>query len=392
MNTPRLNNHIFNLMCSALTVVFFLLSVFVPTLDAKAAERVFPHKDNLIIVIDPGHGGTDTGTQGGRIQERFMNLTTAAALSTRLNMYDGVTVYMTRYDNDTFISLTDRAKFAASVNADFVISVHYNACETHDRFGIETYTSRIPPYNAYGYQLGNLLNQKYEEKYGIFPRGVKTRKGLRTDGDYYTIISANIYRSIPAIIVEHCYADGTVDKVHTENDDLFTSYGITDADAIAEFFGLSSGSLGIDNSGYNEALVNADVNAFNIQTYEDRSAPDDVKLSVINIEPSENYVELKVEATENDGMMMYYEFSLDGGWTWSEPEVWPGANTYQNSYDSSFTLKFRFNDGDRPAILVKGFNRYDGYTKSNMITFIDKFDSKNVPIYRSIAEYVYPQF
>ena len=154
---------------SKILILFLTIAVILlPSADILAAERVFPVREDLVIVIDPGHGGTDTGTQGGRIQERFMNLITAAALSTRLNMYDGVTVYMTRYDNETFLGLTDRAKFAESVNADFVISVHYNACESHDRFGIETYTSRIPPYNAYGYQLGNLLNQRFEEKYGIF--------------------------------------------------------------------------------------------------------------------------------------------------------------------------------------------------------------------------------
>ena len=377
---------------SKILILFLTIAVILlPSADILAAERVFPVREDLVIVIDPGHGGTDTGTQGGRIQERFMNLITAAALSTRLNMYDGVTVYMTRYDNETFLGLTDRAKFAESVNADFVISVHYNACESHDRFGIETYTSRIPPYNAYGYQLGNLLNQRFEEKYGIFPRGVKTRKGLRTDGDYYTIISANIYRKIPAIIIEHCYADGKLDKVHTENDDLFTSYGITDADAIAEFFGLSSESLGIDNSGFNEDLVNADAASFNIQTYEDRSAPDNVKISILSIDPQNNNIEVKIEASENDGMMMYYEYSLDGGWTWSEPVIWPGCDTYKNAFDSDFTMNFDFNEGDRPCIVFKGFNRYDGFTKSNMITFIEKFDSEKTPIYRDIPGYSYPE-
>ena len=368
----------------------FALILF-PANDIKAAERVFPAKDDLVIVIDPGHGGNDTGTQGGRIQERFMNLLTAGALSSRLLMYDNVTVYMTRYDNDTSMSLTDRAKFAESVNADFVISVHYNACESHDRFGIETYTSRIPPYNAYGYQLGNLLNKKYEEKYGICPRGVKTRKGLKTDGDYYTIISANIYREIPAIIIEHCYADGNIDKIHTENDDLFTSYGITDADAIAEFFGLSSAKLGIDNSGFNENLVSADVTSFNMQTYEDRTAPDSVKLTLSSADYTNNSIEVTVDAFENDGMMMYYEYSLDGGWTWSDPIVWPGADTFKNSYDSSFTMKFKFDEGDRPSIVFKGFNRYDGFTRSNTITFMEKFDSSKMPLYRDVLSYTYPE-
>ena len=362
-----------------LAVVLFSL---VPNEQVLAAERVFPHDDNLVIVIDPGHGGTDTGTQGGRIQERFMNLITAQALASRLSMYEGVTVYMTRSDNDTTLSLTDRAKYAASVNADFVFSVHYNACYAHDRFGIEVYTSRVAPYNAYGYQFGILLMHKFEDTYGIFPRGVKTRKGLRTEGDYYTIISANIYREIPAVIIEHCFADGTVDAVHTANNDLFKQYGETDADAIAEYFGLKSSILGLDFTGASDNLIAVNTDNFNDATYEDRTAPDSVNVSVLNVDPSANTVTVKVEAAEADGMMMFYALSTDGGWTWEESKPWPGADTYNGTFDSSFELTLSFEPGDRPVIVVKGFNRYDAFTKSNQITFIDRFNSTDNPLYR----------
>ena len=359
-----------------------LLSIFVPFTTVTASERVFPKDDNLVIVIDPGHGGTDTGTQGGRIQERFMNLITAQALAARLSQYEGVTVYMTRSDNDTTLSLTDRAKYAASVDADFVFSIHYNACYAHDRFGIEVYTSRVSPYNGYGYQFGNLLNHKFEEEYGIFPRGVKTRKGLRTEGDYYTIISANIYREIPAVIIEHCFADGPVDAEHTASNDQFKSYGETDADAVAEYFGLKSLILGMDFSGSSDNLIYADTENFNDATYEDRTAPDSVNVSLTGIDAENNTVTVKVEASESDGMMMFYAISLDGGWTWKESKPWPGADTFNGSYNSSFELTFSFEDGERPDIVVKGFNRYDAYTKSNQITFIDRFNSADKPLYR----------
>lgn len=366
-------------ICLLLSAVFFLLA---PNMRALAAERVFPSDDDLIIVIDPGHGGNDTGTQGGRIQERFMNLMTAQALVERLNMYEGVTVYMTRFDNDTTMSLTDRAKFAETVEADFVFSIHYNACYAHDRFGIEVYTSRVAPYNAYGYQFGDLLMHKFENEFGIFPRGVKTRKGLRTEGDYYTIISANVYREIPAVIIEHCFADGTVDAQFTMTGDQLRDYGRADADAIAEYFGLKSSILGLDYSGYSENLIEADVNSFNDATYEDRTAPDSVNVSVTNVDPSTNTVSIIVEASESDGMMMFYAVSTDGGWTWEESKPWPGANTYNGTYESSFELDLTFEDGYRPDIVIKGFNRYDAYTKSNQITFIDRMGTADMPLYR----------
>ena len=363
-------------------IFLLILCIIVPSFNVRAQERVFPKDNDLVIVIDPGHGGTDTGTQGGRIQERFMNLITAQALVNRLNQYEGVTVYMTRFDNDTTLSLTERAVYAKSVDADFVFSIHYNACVLHDRFGIETYTSRISPYNAYGYQFGDLLMKKYESQYGIFPRGVKTRKGLRTEGDYYTIISANIYRDIPSVIIEHCFADGVVDAQHTMSDDQFRSYGETDADAIAEFFGLKSTVLGIDYSGYSDNLCYADPTSFNDQTCEDRTNPENVSVSLVSIDPVSCSVTIHVEGSDSDGMMLYYALSTDGGWTWDPPEVWPSANALTGTYDSSFDLTIPFESGDRPSIVIKGYNRYDGYLKSNQITFVDRFNGQDMPLYR----------
>ncbi|MBP1586698.1 MAG: N-acetylmuramoyl-L-alanine amidase [Lachnospiraceae bacterium] len=372
-------NYFFRAKILIFSLILFILA---PSLNVRAEERVFPRDNDLVIVIDPGHGGTDTGTQGGRIQERFMNLITAQALVNRLNQYEGVTVYMTRSDNDTTLSLTERAVYAKSVDADFVFSIHYNACVLHDRFGIETYTSRISPYNAYGYQFGDLLMKKYQSEYGIFPRGVKTRKGLRTEGDYYTVISANIYREIPAVIIEHCFADGVVDAQHTMSDDQFRAYGETDADAIAEFFGLKSTILGIDYTGYSDNLCYADTSSFNDQTYEDRTNPENVAISLVSVDPVANSVTIHVEGSDADGMMLYYALSTDGGWTWNPPEVWPSANALTGTYDSSFDLTIPFESGDRPSIVIKGYNRYDGYLKSNQITFVDKFNGQDMPLYR----------
>ena len=50
-------------------ILSIIILTLVPFSEVFAAERVFPHDNELVIVIDPGHGGTDTGTQGGRIQE-----------------------------------------------------------------------------------------------------------------------------------------------------------------------------------------------------------------------------------------------------------------------------------------------------------------------------------
>jgi NAD+ kinase len=54
--------------------------------------------------------------------------------------------------------------------------------------------------------------------------------------------------------------------------------------------------------------------------------------------------------------------------------------------DPSFDVTLDFEEGYRPSIVIKGFNRYDGYTKSNQITFIDRFNSTTIPLFREGLE------
>ena len=96
----------------------------------------------------------------------------------------------------------------------------------------------------------------------------------------------------------------------------------------------------------------------------------------------ENTVTIHVEGYDSDGMMLYYALSTNGGWTWDPPVIWPSANALTGTYDSSFDLTIPFENGDRPSIVIKGYNRYDGYLKSNQITFVDRFNGQDMPLYR----------
>lgn len=90
------------------------------------------------IVLDAGHGGTDTGAQRGSVQEKELTLSIARATQKVLQSR-GIKVIMTR-DSDTFISLQDRVNITNSVNPDMFLSVHINAMEsTNTIYGIETY-------------------------------------------------------------------------------------------------------------------------------------------------------------------------------------------------------------------------------------------------------------
>lgn len=91
------------------------------------------------IVIDPGHGGHDTGTIGPTgLKEKDVVLDVALRLRKLLERSTGCEVVMTRRD-DTFIPLEERTAIANEKGADLFISIHVNASRDRSARGIETY-------------------------------------------------------------------------------------------------------------------------------------------------------------------------------------------------------------------------------------------------------------
>jgi N-acetylmuramoyl-L-alanine amidase len=80
-----------------------------------------------LIVIDPGHGGIDNGTQaGGDVMEKNLVLGFGLALRDRIEKSGKYRVVMTRID-DTFIPLNDRVKVARTQGAALFVSIHADA-------------------------------------------------------------------------------------------------------------------------------------------------------------------------------------------------------------------------------------------------------------------------
>jgi N-acetylmuramoyl-L-alanine amidase len=111
--------------------------------EAKAAESSVKR-----IVIDPGHGGHDTGTiSSNGMKEKDLVLDVARRLRAYIkNNYPDVEVIMTR-DSDKFIALEERTAIANSRRADLFISVHANSSPAKAASGVETYfvsPDRVP--------------------------------------------------------------------------------------------------------------------------------------------------------------------------------------------------------------------------------------------------------
>jgi N-acetylmuramoyl-L-alanine amidase len=79
-----------------------------------------------VIVIDPGHGGIDNGTQSGNEYEKTLVLGFGLALRDRIEKSGKYRVVMTRTD-DTFIPLNDRVKIAHNQSAALFVSIHADA-------------------------------------------------------------------------------------------------------------------------------------------------------------------------------------------------------------------------------------------------------------------------
>jgi N-acetylmuramoyl-L-alanine amidase len=119
---------------------------FVHTLDLekniKPLLRQFeiPARTNRVLVIDPGHGGKNTGTESvfGNANEKEFTLDWARRLA-RLLTTNGWQVFLTR-TNDADVSLSNRVAFAEERRADLFISLHFNSsAPNHEQAGLETY-------------------------------------------------------------------------------------------------------------------------------------------------------------------------------------------------------------------------------------------------------------
>lgn len=91
------------------------------------------------IIIDPGHGGKDPGSVGYKgTKEKDIVLDVSKRLARKIQKNLRVKTILTR-DEDVFIRLQDRTKFANTNEGDLFISIHVNSNESKKPYGFETY-------------------------------------------------------------------------------------------------------------------------------------------------------------------------------------------------------------------------------------------------------------
>ena len=102
------------------------------TPKSSAAPKPF-----AVVVLDPGHGGQDSGAMCGGVLEKDLTLDVARRIDRLLNS-EGIATLMTRV-GDTYVSLADRAAFANRVRKCIFVSIHFNEDNKPVASGVETY-------------------------------------------------------------------------------------------------------------------------------------------------------------------------------------------------------------------------------------------------------------
>ncbi len=141
-----------------------------------------------IVVLDPGHGGFDPGAvspNGLNESEVVLDISLRAAALLEDRGFD---VIMTRND-DSFISLYERAEIANRAGAEIFVSVHSNAATRSAVGGLETYYGRGRESDSY--YLARTMQNSMVNKLRLTDRGVKT--------DRFTVIRET---EMPAVLLE----------------------------------------------------------------------------------------------------------------------------------------------------------------------------------------------
>ena len=217
------------------------------SLTSRSVSR--SNSGELVVALDPGHGGYDGGAGGNGLVEKNLTLSIANYCKAELEQYYGVRVVMTR-TGDEYVGLTERVERAVSQGADVFVSIHINASTASSVNGAEVI---IPNQASWYYQDVHVVGSQLGDKIlaqltalGLANRGTYwkdcTNNTRFDDGsltDYYTVISDSHSYGIPGIIVEHAFISNPSDAAFLGNENNLRALGIADAQGIIQQYGLT---------------------------------------------------------------------------------------------------------------------------------------------------------
>ena len=187
--------------------------------DLKPRQpQITPRRDlrkgKIVVIIDPGHGGKDSGAIGiGGVLEKDVILPISKRITEVLER-NGIQVIMTR-DSDYFVTLPGRVTMAERANADVFVSIHANSAGANrpEVSGLETYH-----YDS-GLRLAQIVHSKILQSLNVRDRNVRKAR-------FYVLRKT----SMPSILVETGFLTGRDDAAKLRT----SAYQNQMADAIAQ--------------------------------------------------------------------------------------------------------------------------------------------------------------
>lgn len=222
------------------------------TASAEAETETFTKKN--VVVLDPGHGGADSGSyevhKGHVYNESVINWKIACYTMEELKKYPDIEVYMTRTKNQNK-GLVSRVLTAKSYGADLLVSQHVNSTESRYVKGASVLISK-GTYRSYLAEKEKLfgkcvikeltrlgLTRRYSAtggmEYRMSENGSRYPNGARRD--YYAIVAQSVEQNFPGVIIEHAFVSNPSEAgKYLKTNKQLKKIGQADARAIVSYF------------------------------------------------------------------------------------------------------------------------------------------------------------
>ncbi len=192
-------------------------------IDLRIADLPNIKRNKYSVVIDPGHGGPDSGAVGIDGLKETDIVLDVSKIVTKLLQEKGISVKMTR-NKEVDVDLSPRVALANKINSDIFVSIHANASRGKKRNinGIETF--------YYSGWKGRLLAEKIQKEILKVSPGSPDR-GVRR-GRYFVIKKTNM----PAVLAEIGFVTGRLDARRLEKKIHRRRVAFAIAKGILEYF------------------------------------------------------------------------------------------------------------------------------------------------------------
>ena len=367
-------------ICLILVVGFVLMII---------NTNVYATNTDVVVALDPGHGGNDPGAMAGGLVESDLTWKLATRVKSILDRTTGITGVLTKNFSED-LNREQRAINAQNNNADLLVSFHINSSEgVGNLSGAEVYVTHSRSqkrYYEYSSILGNdILNNLRGVGVHSYSSTPKVRVGKDYDrysdgtvADYYGIISWPIHKDIPAVLVEHAFINNPYDRMNYLNDSMLTKMAEADARAIINnkelfrrtYYGqintyLNSMELtkGVTGDSFLKGTID-------IAEWVDGNCNKPKDQPNIYLKSTDGSVNTKIFSYWMNGITYYYDFDIDA--------IDPNKEYYLEAYlTTESNIAPTENKTQRIAIPEKTFGQMKNgklYIQNNQVNF--KYDGE----------------